>query len=114
MLNGKRLAVWLLFIGNGSHTPKGLAPSGRSALDTGRLVVRYLRADIGYSRARFVLALLTNTLNASHVYRQYDVPILDVELLDEHRRLAIDGEVGPLGSRFRFRARARALTVYRR
>lgn len=111
-LNGKRLAVWSLFVGNGSYPLRGLAPSGRSALDTGLLDVRYLRADVPYSRARFVLALLTNTLNASHVYRQRDVPALDVELLDEHRRLAVDGEVGPLGSRFRFRARAQALTAY--
>ncbi len=114
MLNGKRLAVWSLFVGNGSYMLRGLAPSGRSSLDTGLLDVHYLRADVPYSRARFVLALLTNTLNASHVYPQRDVPALDVGLLDEHRRLAIDGEVGPLGSRFRFRARAQALTVYSR
>ncbi|WP_199432364.1 bifunctional phosphatase PAP2/diacylglycerol kinase family protein [Qaidamihabitans albus] len=112
-LNGKQALVWMLFVGNGTYAPKGFAPSHRPALDTGLLDVRYLRADVAYSRARFVLAAVTNTLAASHVYRQYDLPALDVELLDGNRRVATDGEVGPLGRTFRFRARTRALTIYR-
>ena len=75
--------------------------------------MRYLRADLPYSRARFVLATLTRTLARSHVYRQRDVPALEVRLLDGHRRVATDGEVGPLGSRFRFHAEQGALSVYR-
>lgn len=113
VLNGRHTSVWLIFVGNGTYDPKGFVPSTRPALDTGLLDVRYLRADLPYSRARFVLAVLTNTLNASHVYRQYDLPELDVELLDGNRRVATDGEVGPLGNRFRFRSRPRALTIYR-
>lgn len=113
-LNGKRTAVWLIFVGNGTYAPKGLAPSRRPALDTGLLDVRYLRADVPYSRARFVLATLTNSLAASHVYREEDVPELDVRLLDGNRRVATDGEVGPLGNHFRFRSRPSALTIYRK
>ena len=112
-LNGKLTSVWLIFVGNGTYSPKGFAPSSRPALDTGLLDVRYLRADLPYSRARFLLAVLTNTLNASHVYRQYDMPELDVVLLDGNRRVATDGEVGPLGNHFRFRSRPSALTIYR-
>ncbi|MCP2251522.1 undecaprenyl-diphosphatase [Prauserella aidingensis] len=113
-LNGKRALVWLVFVGNGTYAPKGFWPNRRPALDTGLLDVRYLRADVPYSRARFVLSAVTKTLHASHVYRQRDLPALDVELLDGHRRLASDGEVGPLGRRFRFRSRPSALTIYRR
>ncbi len=112
-LNGKLTQVWLLFVGNGTYAPKGFAPSRRPALDTGLLDIRYLRADLPYSRARFLAAMLTRTLAASHVYQELDLPELDVELLDGHRRVATDGEVGPLGNRFRFRSRPSALTIYR-
>ncbi|MEU8640160.1 phosphatase PAP2 family protein [Amycolatopsis sp. NPDC048633] len=112
-LNGKLTQVWLLFVGNGTYAPKGFAPSRRPALDTGLLDVRYLRADLPYSRARFLLAMVTRSLAASHVYQELDVAELDVELLDGHRRVATDGEVGPLGNRFRFRSRPSALTIYR-
>ncbi|WP_041449665.1 bifunctional phosphatase PAP2/diacylglycerol kinase family protein [Amycolatopsis mediterranei] len=112
-LNGKRTQVWLLFVGNGTYAPKGFAPSRRPALDTGLLDIRYLRADLPYSRARFLLAMITRSLAASHVYQELDLPELDVELLDGNRRVATDGEVGPLGNRFSFRSRPRALTLYR-
>ncbi|ANN21884.1 glycerophosphatase [Amycolatopsis orientalis] len=112
-LNGKEASIWLLFVGNGTYAPKGFAPSHRPALDTGLLDVRYLRADLPYSRARFILATLTNSLNASHVYQELDVPELHVRLLNGNRRVATDGEVGPLGKDFRFRSRPSALTIYR-
>jgi undecaprenyl-diphosphatase len=113
MINGERASVWLLFVGNGTYAPKGFAPSRRPALDTGLLDIRYLRADLPYSRLRFVLATLTRTLNASHVYRERDLPSLEVRLLDGNRRVATDGEVGPLGNEFRFYSRSSALTIYR-
>ncbi|GAA4534918.1 bifunctional phosphatase PAP2/diacylglycerol kinase family protein [Amycolatopsis samaneae] len=112
-LNGRRVAVWLIFVGNGTYAPKGFWPSRRPALDTGLLDVRYLRADLPYSRARFLLATVTNSLTRSHVYREADVPELEVRLLDGNRRIATDGEVGPLGNHFRFRAHPSALTIYR-
>ncbi|WP_370950273.1 bifunctional phosphatase PAP2/diacylglycerol kinase family protein [Amycolatopsis sp. cg5] len=112
-LNGKHAEVWLLFVGNGVYAPKGLAPSRRPALDTGLLDVRYLRADLPYSRLRFVLAMLTNSLSASHVYVERDLPELEVNLLNGNRRVATDGEVGPLGNVFRFKSRSSALTIYR-
>ncbi|WP_158883868.1 bifunctional phosphatase PAP2/diacylglycerol kinase family protein [Amycolatopsis anabasis] len=112
-LNGRNASVWMLFVGNGTYAPKGFGPTRRPCLDTGLLDVRYLRADLPYSRARFVLALITNTLTTSHVYRQADLPELTVRLLDANRRVATDGEVGPLGNEFRFRSRPSALTIYR-
>jgi diacylglycerol kinase family enzyme/membrane-associated phospholipid phosphatase len=113
LLDGEPAEVWLIFVGNGTYSPKGFAPSHRPALDTGLLDVRYLRADLPYSRARFLLAMITNSLNASHVYQQLDRPELHVRLLDGNRRVATDGEVGPLGREFHFRSRPSALTIYR-
>ncbi|EHR61766.1 bifunctional phosphatase PAP2/diacylglycerol kinase family protein [Saccharomonospora cyanea] len=112
-MDGEYLLVWMLFVGNGTYAPKGVIPSRRPALDTGLLDVRYLRADRPYSRVRFLLAVVTNTLGTSHVYTQRDLAALDVAILDGNRRIATDGEVGPLGHRFRFRSRPSALSVYR-
>ncbi|WP_026425542.1 bifunctional phosphatase PAP2/diacylglycerol kinase family protein [Actinokineospora inagensis] len=112
-LNGKPLFVWMLFVGNGSYAPKGFAPTSRPALDTGVLDLRYLRADVPYSRARFVLATLTRTWGTSHVYRQHDVTSIRVRLLDGHKRIATDGEVGELADEFEFTARPGALSIYR-
>ncbi|MFD2489231.1 bifunctional phosphatase PAP2/diacylglycerol kinase family protein [Amycolatopsis jiangsuensis] len=112
-LDGAEAQIWLLFVGNGTYSPKGFAPSRRPALDTGLLDVRYLRADLPYSRARFLLAMITNSLHASHVYQQHDLPELHIRLRDGHRRVATDGEVGPLGREFHFRSRPSALTIYR-
>jgi undecaprenyl-diphosphatase len=113
LLNGAEMSIWLLFVGNGTYEPKGIVPSRRPALDTGLLDVRYLRADLPYSRVRFILAAMTSTLHASHVYQEADLPELTVRLLDGNRRVATDGEVGPLGHEFRFRARPSALAIYR-
>jgi undecaprenyl-diphosphatase len=112
MLNGHERLVWMLFVGNGPYEPKGFGAARRPSLASGLLDVRYLRADLPYSRARFLLASLTGTLSTSHVYRHAEVSQVDVVLLDGHRRIALDGEVGPLGRRFSFRVRERALPVY--
>jgi undecaprenyl-diphosphatase len=111
-LNGHQRLVWMLFVGNGPYEPKGFGAARRPTLSAGLLDVRYLRADLPYSRARFLLASLTGTLHTSHVYRHAEVPRVDVVLLDGRRRIALDGEVGPLGRRFSFRVRERALPVY--
>lgn len=112
LLNGHRRKVWMLFVGAGAYVPKGFGAARRPTLTSGVLDVRYLRADVPYSRLRFLLATLTGTLHASHVYRHAEVPSVDVVLLDAHRRIALDGEVGPLGHRFRFRVRDGVLPVY--
>jgi undecaprenyl-diphosphatase len=112
LLNGQRRTIWMLFIGAGAYVPEDFGPARRPTLASGVLDVRYLRADIPYSRFRFLLAMLTGTLAASHVYRHAEVAAADVVLLDAHRRVALDGEVGPLGRRFRFRVKKGALPVY--
>ena len=113
MLDGRRRLVWMLFVGNGSYEPKGFGAARRPTMASGLLDVRYLRADIPYSRARFVLAALTGTLTTSHVYRHYDAAQVDIRILDGTRRIATDGEVRPPGRRFTFRSLPGALVVYR-
>lgn len=112
LLNGRRREIWLLFVGAGGYVPKGFGAARRPSLASEVLDVRYLRADVPYARLRFLLAALTGTLHTSHVYRHDEVPAVEVVLLDAHRRVALDGEVGPLGSRIRFRVRKSALAVY--
>jgi len=112
VLNGHERLIWMLFVGNGAYEPKGFGAARRPSMSSGLLDVRYLRADLRYSRARFVLATLTGTLHTSHVYRHAEVPEVEVVLVDGHRRIALDGEVGPLGRKFTFRVREGALPVY--
>jgi undecaprenyl-diphosphatase len=112
LVNGHGRLVWMLFVGNGAYQPKGFGPARRPTLTSGLLDVRYLRADLPYSRLRFILATLTGTLHASHVYRHAEVPEVEIVLVDGGRRIALDGEVGPLGRRFTFRVREAALPVY--
>jgi diacylglycerol kinase family enzyme/membrane-associated phospholipid phosphatase len=112
-MDGRRRKVWLLFVGNGSYQPKGFAPVARSRLDAGLLDVRYLRADVGLSRSRFLGSVLLGTLHRSRTYVQRDVAELDVEVHGAPVRIATDGEVGAAGRRFRFVGRTGALTAYR-
>ncbi len=112
LVNGHRRLVWMLFVGNGAYQPKGFGAARRPTLTSGLLDVRYLRADLPYSRLRFLAATLTGTLHASHVYRHAEVAEVEVVLTDGGRRIALDGEVGPLGRRFAFRLQEAALPVY--
>ncbi|MGH3759604.1 bifunctional phosphatase PAP2/diacylglycerol kinase family protein [Actinophytocola sp.] len=113
LLDDSRRLVWMLFVGNGSYQPKGFGAARRPTMASGLLDVRYLRADLPYSRARFVLAALTGTLRTSHVYRHYDATRTDIRILAGRERIAADGEVGPPGRRFTFHTRPGVLTVYR-
>ncbi len=113
VLDGRRELVWMLFVGNGAYEPKGFGAARRPTLASGLLDVRYLRADLPYSRARFLAAALTGTLQTSHVYRHSEVASVDIRIRDGARRIATDGEVGPPGRRFTFRSLPGALAVYR-
>ncbi|WP_375295912.1 bifunctional phosphatase PAP2/diacylglycerol kinase family protein [Saccharothrix sp.] len=112
-LNGERHLVWMLFVGNGPYRPKGFAPTMRPALDRGLMDVRYIRADTRFSRARFFIGALLGSLNSSRTYRHLETRWLDVRVLDGSVAIATDGEVGPTGSTFQFRARPAALAIYR-
>ena len=77
---GEWRTVWFLFVGNGPYHPRGMVPAWRPTLDSGLLDVRWMRADVRFSRLRVTAAMLLGALGHSHVYGQREVPELDVEL----------------------------------
>ncbi|MFC5994705.1 bifunctional phosphatase PAP2/diacylglycerol kinase family protein [Pseudonocardia hispaniensis] len=105
--------VWFLFVGNGTYHPRGMVPAWRPSLDSGLLDVRWLRADLRFSRIRAFLALALGALGHSRVYAQREVDHLDVELRMP-AMLATDGEVVEEAGRYTFRVAARPIPVYRR
>ncbi|WP_327145881.1 bifunctional phosphatase PAP2/diacylglycerol kinase family protein [Nocardia sp. NBC_01327] len=84
--------VWFLFVGNGPYLPHGAVPAFRSHMDTGLLDVRWLRADLRFSRTRAVVALSLAAIAHSRVYGERQVPELTVHLSDPVA-VAADGEV---------------------
>ncbi len=111
-VDGRTREVWFLFLGNGSYDPPGAVPAFRSRLDSRLLDVRWLRADLKFSRIRAALALLLAAIGHSRVYGERRVPGLTVELRDP-QPLATDGEVIGEGTRLRFGV-AGQIAVYRR
>ncbi len=112
-IEGRWTAVWFLFVGNGPYHPRGMVPAWRPTLDSGLLDVRWLRADIRFSRLRAVAALLLGALGHSRVYGQREVAEFDVEL-SVPGMLATDGEVVEEAGRYTFRVAKEPIEVYRR
>ncbi|WP_345412307.1 bifunctional phosphatase PAP2/diacylglycerol kinase family protein [Actinomycetospora chlora] len=112
-LDGRRHTIWLLFVGNGGYEPRGMAPLFRPRLDARVLDVRYLRADVPFSRTRFVLSVLGGTLSRSRVYTAMSRTRLSVRVVGPAVGLATDGEVQPDADRFTFRIAPGAIPVYR-
>jgi diacylglycerol kinase family enzyme/membrane-associated phospholipid phosphatase len=113
IVNDERHLVWMVFVGNGSYRPKGFAPSTRPRLDAGLMDVRFIRADVQFSRLRFIMGAVLGALHRSTTYQHFDTPELDVKVLGTPVAVATDGEVGPEGNTFRFRAQPAALSIYR-
>jgi diacylglycerol kinase family enzyme/membrane-associated phospholipid phosphatase len=112
-MDGRWTKVWFIFVGNGPYAPRGMVPAWRPSLDSGLLDVRWLRADVRFSRLRALLGLLTGALGHSRVYGERQVNELDVEL-SVPGHLATDGEVVEKAGRFTFRVAPRPIPVYRR
>lgn len=110
---GEWRTVWFLFVGNGPYHPRGMVPAWRPRLDSGLLDVRWMRADVRFSRLRVTAALILGALGHSRVYGQREVPELDVEL-QVPGMLATDGEVVEYSGRYTFRVAAGRVLVYRR
>jgi membrane-associated phospholipid phosphatase/diacylglycerol kinase family enzyme len=106
-------SVWFLFIGNGPYHPRGMVPAWRPRLDSGLLDVRWMRADVRFSRLRVAAALILGALGHSRVYGQCEVPEVDVEL-NVPGMLATDGEVVETSGRYTFRVAEGRIPVYRR
>ncbi|WP_225728158.1 MULTISPECIES: phosphatase PAP2 family protein [unclassified Nocardia] len=111
-VDGRWRTVWFLFVGNGPYHPHGAIPAFRDRLDAGVLDVRWLRADLRWSRIRAVLALLLAAIGRSEVYGERQIGELFVEL-PAPEAVATDGEVAGKATRLRFGGAGR-ITVYRR
>ncbi|WP_433781041.1 diacylglycerol kinase family protein [Actinomycetospora sp. CA-101289] len=112
-LDGRRRTIWLLFVGNGGYEPRGMAPLFRPRLDARVLDVRYLRADVPFSRTRFVASVMGGTLARSRVYVAGTRTRLSVRVVGPPVGLATDGEVQPDADRFTFRIAPKPVPVYR-
>ncbi|WP_435593120.1 bifunctional phosphatase PAP2/diacylglycerol kinase family protein [Nocardia sp. bgisy118] len=106
-------AIWMLFVGNGRYDPADQVPMSRPELHRGTLDVRYLRADVRFSRTRLIWAALTGTLGSSATYVRREVPALAVHVAENSVSLATDGEVDLRGTDFVFASRPSALALFR-
>ncbi|MGW4632658.1 phosphatase PAP2 family protein [Nocardia sp. NPDC004415] len=104
--------LWFLFIGNGPYHPHGAVPAFRSRLDEGLLDVRWLRADVRFSRTRAVISLMLAAIGHSRVYGERQMHELTVAT-HSPQAVAADGEVVGTSSTLRFTIAGR-VPVYRR
>jgi len=112
-IEGRWHEVWFIFVGNGPYHPRGMVPAWRPTLDSGLLDVRWLRADVRFSRLRVVASLILGALGHTRVYTQLETAELDVELAVPSM-LATDGEVVEEAGRYTFRVAKDPIPVYRR
>ncbi|MCA0144856.1 phosphatase PAP2 family protein [Blastococcus sp. LR1] len=110
-VNGERLRTWILFVGNCTYTPRGLAPAYRPRLEDGLLDVQYLRADLRFGRTRAVLATVLGVSEHARSYGHFAAEEVRVLVRSGPERVAYDGEMGEPDTEFLFRKRE-PLTVY--
>jgi undecaprenyl-diphosphatase len=91
-IDGRPAKVWMIFIGNCTYRPDGLAPGWRDRLDDGLLDVRMVDGTSPFSRSRLLAAVLTGRLTRTPVYRRMVVPSLRIRSREGPLRLARDGE----------------------
>jgi undecaprenyl-diphosphatase len=111
VVNGQRLLVWILFVGNCVYTPRGLSPAWRPRLEDRLLDVQYLRADLRFGRTRAVLATLFGVSEHARSYGHFQAEEVTVVSRSGLKQIAFDGEMGEKATEFLFRKRAE-LTVY--
>lgn len=112
-INGRRHTVWIVFIGNGRYTPRGLTPSWRDQLAGGVLDVQFLRADRPLSRTRAVLMSFIGLPRFSGVYEAVEAGRVVIDLPEGARPVAHDGETTDPVDRLDIQISDTRLTVYR-
>ncbi|MEC3918360.1 bifunctional phosphatase PAP2/diacylglycerol kinase family protein [Nocardia sp. CDC160] len=110
-MDGRRLWLWSLFIGNGGYHPHGAVPAFRDDLTSGLFDIRWLRADLPWSRTRTALAVLLATLDRTPAYGERLASELRLRL-SPRQNLTADGEMIGTTTTLHFRLAGR-LTVYR-
>ena len=112
-INGRKVPVWVVFVGNGRYIPRGLAPSWREQLAGGVLDVQYLRADRRLGRTRAVLASLIGIVERTSVYGSLESGRVSIRSHSGPQPAAHDGEVTDPVDSVEFAIDERRLTVYR-
>ncbi|MBA2280800.1 MAG: NAD(+)/NADH kinase [Acidimicrobiia bacterium] len=109
-VDGRRVDVWVGWIGNCAYAPDGFGPSWRERLDDGLLDVRLVHTG-HFSRIRVIVDVFLGRLQRCPAYDECTLPSLTVKSLDGPLRLAADGETydGPV--EFEVTKRRRALQV---
>ncbi|NEW37939.1 phosphatase PAP2 family protein [Nocardia cyriacigeorgica] len=113
IIDGERVEIWMLFVGNGTYMPGHQVPTARPRLHGGTLDVRYLRADLPLSRARLIWSTITGSLEHSHTYVHRRVAQMRVQVVGADVSLATDGEVNRRVKDLTITSEAGALGVFR-
>ncbi|MEV0245662.1 phosphatase PAP2 family protein [Nocardia sp. NPDC050712] len=113
-IDGQPTEIWMLFIGNGRYHPPNQIPRSRPELHHGTLDVRYLRADVPFSRTRLIWSTLTGTLDRSPTYVRHERHQFEVAVTEASVSLATDGEVDYKGRDFVFESHPDTLTLFHR
>jgi diacylglycerol kinase family enzyme/membrane-associated phospholipid phosphatase len=112
-VNGVRRRLVMIFVGNGSYSPRGFVPRWRSRLDSGQLDVRLVDSGLSGSRWRLLLGALTGDMYRSSRYLETRTSSLRVTIDGPPGYLARDGEITDAPNAVTFSVRKDALTVYR-
>ncbi|MEA2346607.1 MAG: hypothetical protein QOG62_394 [Thermoleophilaceae bacterium] len=111
-IDGRRRRVWMGFVGNCHHDPKGFAPAWRPRLDDGLLDLRLLHADRPFARARLVLSILAGRLTRSAAYEHYDLEKISIESGEAELALTLDGDPATVSGSFEITKRRCELVVF--
>lgn len=110
-IDGRRRVVWTLFVGNGTYTATGPAPTHRVHLDDGLLDVRLVDAQRRWSRVRMLWAVLTGRMERAASYERWTATRVDISIIEGPVPVAYDGEITSSRSRLEVRKDPRSLVV---
>ncbi|HEY3684376.1 MAG TPA: phosphatase PAP2 family protein [Streptosporangiaceae bacterium] len=112
-VDGKRLRVWAMFVGNCRYSARGVAPARRARLTDGLLDVRLVTAASSYPRLSAAYALLAGPMGITGHYMEWRAHRFAVRSADGPLLLAADGEAFSADTAVTFTKRPRALRVVR-
>jgi diacylglycerol kinase family enzyme len=110
-VEGRRMRVWNVFVGNGEYGEELATLLLRGSLDANVLDVRVVLADRRFARGRVFLALLLGRLSHSPMVLATTTRDALVEVRHAKARVALDGEVEILDTPLQYRSRPGALHV---
>jgi diacylglycerol kinase family enzyme len=111
-LNGERMKIWMIFIGNCVYNPDGVLPASRRRLDDGLFDLRWIRADLPWSRVRLMIGFVTRTLKRSRIYGQLKTKKVGIRILEGSLRLARDGETFDGSREFQIEKGSKPIVIF--